>query len=433
MVRLAFVVASVLASVLAFGGCKTENQAFCANPANAGLEGCPGDASNGGACGSNGDCKVSGFPICDTTMNDGTCVQCTSAMHDACSLTTPVCVSDVCSPCTMHSQCPSRACLIDGSCADATLVAYVRPGGGMTMCTDAQPCAKVSDAVKVKSIVKVEGMVMEDKSIVVDGKTLQIVADPSSSRLTRTGGGIILDVKNANADVSVSDLEISGGMNPTLQLSGTGAPKATLARVKINGNQGIAILAMTGALRITQSTVSANAGGGISLTSGAQFEIVNNLITGNGVATGGSATLFGGISLNGTDAGTRRIEFNTIVNNAASMGLVAGVNCQVTQAPITANNIVWDNTSGTGKMEIGGGCSWTYSDIGDQTNTTPPAGTGNLAAYPSFVNPGMNYHLNPDSVAKNAADPGATVTVDLDGTVRPQDGRSDMGAYEFKP
>ena len=427
MVRLAFVVASVLA----FAGCKTENRAFCANPANAGLEGCPGDATNGGACGSNGDCKVAGFPICDTTMNDGTCVQCTTAMHDACRDTTPVCTSDVCGPCTMHSQCSSRACLIDGSCADATLVAYVRQGGGTTMCTDAQPCAKVSDAVKVKSIVKIEGPVTEDKSIPVDGKTIQIVADPGS-KLTRTGGGIILDVKNDSADLRVSDLEITGGTGPVVQLS-LGAPKATLTRVKININQGIGILAMAGALRITQSTVSANAGGGISLTSGAQFEIVNNVITGNGVPTGGGATLVGGISLNATEAGTRRIEFNTIANNGAANAIAAGVNCQVAQPPITANNIVWDNTSGTGKLQIGGNCNWNYSDIGDPMNTTPPAGTGNLAAYPSFVNPGSNYHLNSDSVAKNAADPAATVTVDIEGTVRPQEGRSDMGAYEFKP
>ena len=109
------------------------------------------------------------------------------------------------------------------------------------------------------------------------------------------------------------------------------------------------------------------------------------------------------------------------------------MNCQVAQPPITTNNIVWDNTSGTGKLQIGGNCNWTYSDIGDPANTTPPAGTGNLAAYPSFMNPGSNYHLNSDSVAKNTADPAATVTVDLDGTVRPQEGRSDMGAYEFKP
>jgi len=428
MVRLAFVVASVLA----FAACKTENKAFCANPLNAGLEGCPGDATNGGACSSNGDCQLPGFTICDLRVNGGTCVQCTDTMKAACSGTTPVCsTDDACSPCTLHSQCSSRACLTDGSCADAAQVAYVRPGGGGTTCTDAQPCKKVSDAVKVKSIVKIEGAVSEDMPIVVDGKAIEIVADPGS-KFTRTGGGIILDVKNNGADARVSDLEITGGMNPVVQLS-LGAPKATLTRVKINNNQGIGILAMAGALRITQSTVSTNAGGGISLTTGAQFEIVNNVINGNGVPTGGGATAVGGISLSGTDAGTRRIEFNTIANNGAANAIAAGVNCQVAQPPITANNIVWDNTSGTGKIQIGGNCNWTYSDIGDPGNTTPPAGTGNLAAYPSFVNPPRNYHLNSNSVAKNAADPAAMVTVDIEGTVRPQDNRSDMGAYEFKP
>lgn len=432
MVRLAFVVASVLA----FAGCKTENRAFCADPANAGLEGCPGDASNGGACGSNGDCKVPGFSICDTTMNHGTCVQCTDAMHEVCGGTTPLCLSDVCRPCSMHLQCPSHACLLDGSCADAALVAYVRPGGGGMTCTDAAPCKKVSDALKsTKSIVKIDGTITEDQPIVVDGKALQIVAEPGA-KLARMNNGVILDVKNANADVSVSDLEITGGMSmktdAVLSLSGLGAPKLTLARVKINGNQGIGILATAGALRVTQSTISANAGGGISITA-AQFEIVNNLIAGNGGTSGAAATLLGGISLNNADVGTRRIEFNTIANNGAAMGLVAGANCLVTQPPVTANNIVWDNTSGTGKLQIGGNCNWTYSDIGDPGNTTPPAGTGNVGTYPSFMNPGSNYRLNSDSPARNTADPSATVTVDLDGIVRPLENRSDMGAYEFKP
>ncbi len=98
-----------------------------------------------------------------------------------------------------------------------------------------------------------------------------------------------------------------------------------------------------------------------------------------------------------------------------------------------SNNIVYDNrVSGTG-TQVGGSasCSWTYSDIGPAQTV---AGTGNINTAPMFVDPATrNFHVMPDSPVENLADAAATITVDLDGDSRPQDGRSDIGADELVP
>lgn len=71
----------------------------------------------------------------------------------------------------------------------------------------------------------------------------------------------------------------------------------------------------------------------------------------------------------------------------------------------------------------------TYSDIGPDTVT----GMGNLNADPLFVNvPQGDFHLQAGSPAKDAADPTASLTTDIDGDPRPQGGRPDMGADEIR-
>src|SRR5262249_32663045 len=83
----------VMVPLVALGGCRTENKAFCEDPANAGVMGCPGDASNGGGCSSNSNCMAD-FPVCDLTINQGTCEQCTSSNPGVCKGTTPRCEND---------------------------------------------------------------------------------------------------------------------------------------------------------------------------------------------------------------------------------------------------------------------------------------------------------------------------------------------------
>jgi len=383
----------------------------------------------------------------------------------ACTGLTPVCGdNDTCQACAAHSECSdSQACTPDGSCAAASEVAYVDPAGtDNALCAKDLPCTKVSKALATnKPYVKFTGTT--DEAVTVDGGTRTFLADPGA-KITATGD-TILRVKN-DAHLAIYDLELTGGaagiiafdpqviidlervrlthngsgidasratfhiadstISDNLRFGIVGGGIVTIVRSTIADNLGTGIFSPD-TLTISQSTISGNQGGGLSF-GGADFDVTNNVIVGNGSLT----SYFGGVELGNTGDGGR-FEFNTVIDNLASASSAPGVSCDSATAPVTfSNNIIYGNRGGTHGDQVteNAGCAWTYSDIGPKA----VSGTGNINATPSFVSPLQHdYHLKPDSPGKDLADPAATLDGDFDGDARPQGGRRDIGADEIAP
>lgn len=428
MKRLALVVTIVAGCDALLG--KEPNPAFCA--AHPGEAQCP-DASHDAApepdtasgCTSDATC-ASPLPVCE--LSTATCVQCTSGEPLACTAATPVCgADDQCRGCASHGECASRACLPDGSCGSDANVAYVDPAGtDNAACTFALPCKKVAQALATRrAFVKLTATTAEQ--VTIADQDVSLLAD-AGARLEAATPGVILTITGAS-QVAIYDLAIANGLGSTgVGIAMPTGNTATLAlhRAALANNAGGGLVASGGTVTIERTTISLNAGGGVALSSTA-FDLENDMI----VLNGAPGSLVGGIALQSVaTTGNHRIEFSTIADNAGAATVHSGISCGTVTSPIAfANNIIYGNAVSGGGHQIGGSanCTTRYSDIGPDA----APGTGNLDADPAFASAAQHdYHLAATSPCKDAADPAATLDIDIDGDHRPRGPARDMGADE---
>jgi len=370
----------------------------------------------------------------------------------ACSGATPVCGADeACHACAMDAECASQTCLPDGSCASPLDVLYVSPtGSDLATCMPDDHCSLARALALIdgtKSTIRLDPAHYNLLATIVLPHDLHLVGRGAILDRNAAGSGDVLDIP-AGTHIMLDYVTVVGGDGASGHgISCTGAT-LTLREVTIQGNGGCAIIssacqlvvshsqllnnqdtgiaATTSDVTLVRSLVLGNANFGLDLAS-STFDVENNVIAKNGGPNGLGGVFVG--ALHGGTVGRRVFAFNTVTQNQGQFGSVSGVVCDqsIVVALAMTSNIVVNNA---GPAQVSGGtCAWTYSDI----TPGPVSGTGNLSSDPLFVDPAHNnFHLQLASPARDAADPAATLAVDLDGDARPQGAGRDMGADEIK-
>jgi hypothetical protein len=426
--------ASIALCGLLASGCMKTSEKYCAmheDPVH-----CPApDAPVGNTCEASTDCAAP-TPVCDTAGSK-TCVACLTNADCTTQATAPVCSAmHTCGGCRVHTDCPSEACMPDGSCAAMSDVAYVDTvtGSGGGVCARSNPCGKVSQGVaSLKSVIKLTGA--NDEGVRIDDRTATVTLLGGTKAQLLRNNGLILDVQGSTnlvvVDVIIGSDTDTFTTGVSLAAASTGSIELRRVRVQHNSSGGVRV--QDGTVRIFDSTIYANLGGGVSVGPTALgYVIRNNFIVGNGKSNGVAPgpSLTGGALLEPEAGGT--FEYNTVALNSSSGSRRPGVQCEGPNNA-AANNIVVGNsdalngTNDTNQINTTMACAF---------GNTYKAGSGVPLMFVSYAGDPPDFHLtaaSPATVLDAAGDCAATVPTDFDREARPYNGACDLGADEYHP
>jgi len=234
-------------------------------------------------------------------------------------------------------------------------------------------------------------------------------------------------VNASQTDLGGGGIYIGSGTAPTVW------GNAIYSNVIKSGSSGggINMYEPTGVV-VEQNTIHHNGGGfrggGIYIRSN-NPTIQNNLIYGNTATDYG-----GGVSL-GNAAGV--IDGNVIYDNSAGTNGAGIYKGDGGSSPAIRNNVVVSNTGDGIYNDLGGTHEIYYSNVWNNTgercggSASCISANGNITASPQFVDPGVNFALEPGSPCIDAGDPDDYPAEDYDGRARPFGSAPDMGAYEY--
>lgn len=407
-------------------------------------------AAVGVPCSAAGECPSG--QRCDQGTTPPTCVAGDAPPVDAapdappscaagasCPASAPICdaSTETCRGCVADAECGDNVCVEHlGECVDAANALFVADTGADTdPCTRVAPCS-LDHALSLvannqRTIAMADGVYSGAVSIKSDfGANTLTLSGPDRDPAGVTIAGTVL-VENTAKPVTIEGV--------TIQVSGLRAVDnrgaLTLSRVVVTGasngvvstnpntlriwdseirdNQTIGVDVTQTSLELLRTVVSGNGGGGIDIRNAAST-IESTVIAGNGSVF----AAFGGVRFQNLNDKPQVFRFNTVASNASISG--GAVTCG---DPVALDSSIFTAASDS---PLGAGCTATYSLFA----ATPPAGEGNVMGDPAFVGTD-DFHIGPTSAARDAADPAASIELDIDGEVRPQGTARDIGADEI--
>lgn len=211
-------------------------------------------------------------------------------------------------------------------------------------------------------------------------------------------------------------LDGSGGTGGAVQA--VGGAELIFEAGQINDSHCVGLRCFEATCDLLRAEVRGNSGGGVWARS-STIRIINSLIVDNG-ETG----QVGGVTLEQPLTGSAFIH-NTVAYNANQSEANAGVTCSGDPVEIE-NSILWGN-EGAEVID----CPVSYSALSQELGTFTNLGGNLIDVDPQFVDDGEDFHLQPGSSCRDAANPNPSLPVrnDIDGETR-SDGLPDMGADE---
>ncbi|MCS6912566.1 MAG: right-handed parallel beta-helix repeat-containing protein [Myxococcota bacterium] len=339
--------------------------------------------------------------------------------------------------CREGSDCESRICQADRSCAPTSDVIYVDNRGGRCtgvhagtladpLCTTREGLEAAARTGKGKiylfpSSAPYEAVVLESRTLSLygpggfAGQTARIEGSGGSAVSVRYAGRVVLD-----------GLELSGGAASTLSCqAGMGStPQVTVLRSRLRDSAQSGVYSQGCHVIVMRSALYGHRSRGVTSESGGDLLIENCFIIYNNQ---------GGVRIS---SGTGRVRFSTLVYNGLPGG-IGGVECGSSGGTkVIEGSILVNNGRPVGGSQVSSACRLVRSAIDE--DAVPNGSENRLHANPDFVG-FQDFRLrrgagsNACCIDQLDGVPGvADVEVDIDGTPRPQGPRWDIGGHEVK-